>query len=121
MRKWTRWQDWVAVAAGLYAALATMWTAQTAISTPVMIVLGVLLIVAGLWNLSTPKMPAIEWAQIILAALLFISPWVVGYTGLMSTAWTCWIAGGIAVIVTATAIEPSVMAHRHRGGALPSH
>ena len=119
MKKWTRWQDWVAVAAGLYGALATLWTTQTAGSTSLMIIFGVLLIVAGLWNLSAPGQPMVEWAQAILAALLFVSPWLAAYAGTMDAAWSSWIAGGVGVIVTATVIQPTTSAHHRR--IRPSH
>ena len=128
MMKWTRWQDWVAVAAGLYAALSTMWTVQAGNSRTLMIVFGVLLIISGLWNLAAPGMPVVEWAQAILGALLFISPWLGGYATQMGAAWTSWITGGIALIVTLMAIQPSTEAHRHggetrmgHGGGLPAH
>lgn len=99
MKPWTRWQDWVAVAAGLYAALSTIWTPTDGTTTSTMIVLGVLIIIAGLVNLAMPKQASIEWAEAVLGALLFISPWVLAFTGMMGMAWTSWITGGVSIIV----------------------
>lgn len=113
MRKWTRWQDWVAVAAGLYAALATTWTKPAGASVALMIIFGVLLIIAGLWNLASPDMPWLAWVQAIIAALLFISPWIGVYANQAGTAWTSWICGGVGIIVSVWAIQPTMQMHRH--------
>jgi hypothetical protein len=111
MKMWTRWQDWVAVAAGLYAALATMWTAHAGASVALMIVLGVLLVISGLMNLARPGLVAIEWVQGVLGALLFISPWVGQYATATGAAWTSWICGGVAIVVAVLAVQPSTRVH----------
>ncbi|WP_113717335.1 SPW repeat protein [Arthrobacter dokdonensis] len=122
MKKWNRWQDYVAIIAGLYAALSTIWTTQQGSSMVLMIGFGVLLIIAGVWNLMSPGTPAVEWAQAVLGALLFISPWIGGYSGRMGAAWTSWIAGGVALIVAVLAVQPSMRQHTvgHDHG-LPAH
>jgi hypothetical protein len=119
MKKWNRWQDWVAVAVGLITALSPLWTTQMGASTALMVIFGVLLIVSGLINLAMPGMPVVEWAQIVVGLLLFISPWLGGYTAASGAAWTSWIGGAIAVIVTAIAIRPSMEISHHR--MMPSH
>jgi SPW repeat-containing protein len=119
MKKWTRWQDWVAVAAGLYAALSTMWTVQAGASTSLMLVFGVLLIVAGLWNLAAPGLAAMEWIEAVLGALLFISPWIGGYAMQTGAAWTSWICGAIGIIVGLWAVQPATRMHHQR--ITPSH
>jgi hypothetical protein len=111
MKKWTRWQDWVAVTAGLYVALATLWTTPAGASIAIMIVLGVLLIISGLWNLAMPGMVAMEWVQGVLGVLLFISPWVGGYSTATGAAWSSWICGGVAIVVAALALQPSMEMH----------
>lgn len=122
MKRWNRWQDYVAIAAGAYAALATMWTSQTAGATTMMIGAGVLLVVSGVWNLMRPGTPVGEWVQMVLGALLFISPWVAGYSGYMGAAWTSWIAGAVALIAGVLAVQPSMREHTvgHDKG-LPAH
>jgi hypothetical protein len=114
MKKWTRWQDWVAVAAGLFAALSTLWTRQSGASLALMVIFGLLLVASGLVNLAMPGMPAVEWTQVVIAALLFLSPWMGGYTNLTGAAWTSWITGAIAAIVSAAAIRPSREVRTHR-------
>ena len=113
MKKWTRWQDWVAVAAGLYVALSTSWTEPAGASMSLMIVGGILLIVVGLVNLSMPGMPAAEWVQALIALLVIAAPWMGGYYDTMGVAWSSWIPGIVALVVTALAIKPSTVEHSH--------
>ena len=62
MKRWTRWQDWVAVAAGLYAALASIWTIpRTGATISLLIVLGVLMTAAGVWSLAAPGLVSMTW------------------------------------------------------------
>ncbi|TAM68627.1 MAG: hypothetical protein EPN48_11610 [Microbacteriaceae bacterium] len=111
MKKWTRWEDWVAVAAGLYAALATIWTAPAGASIALMLVLGVLLIIPGVWNLAMPGMMRMEWVQGVIGVLLFISPWAGVYFSSTAAAWTSWICGGVAIIVALLALQPTMRTH----------
>jgi len=113
MQRWVRWQDWVAGVAGLYTALATLWTHQTGGSTVLMVVLGLLLVVGAIVNLAAPGRPGIEWAQLVVAVLLFLAPWYGAYATAVGAAWTSWIAGAVAAVVTAVAIKPSTEAHTH--------
>lgn len=119
MKKWTRWEDYVAIVCGLYAALATTWTSQTASSTSLMLVFGILLIASGVLNLSLPGTPWLEYVQCALGVLLFVSPWMGMYTSHTGASWTSWIAGIIAAGVTAAAFKPAMDARHHR--VMPSH
>ena len=111
MKKWTRWQDWVAVAAGLYVALSTIWTAHMGASVALMLVLGVLLVAAGVWSLAMPGLVSMEWIHVALGALLIISPFVGGYASSAGAAWTSWIAGAVALIVGLLAVQPAMRMH----------
>ena len=119
MKKWTRWEDYVAIAAGLYTALSVLWTRQTPTSMTLMLVFGVLLIVTGVLNLAMPGTPWLEYAQAACGVLLFLSPWMGMYTSQVGASWTSWIAGLVAAGVTAAAIKPAMDARHHR--AMPSH
>ena len=111
MKKWTRWQDWVAVVAGLYVALSTLWTAQAGASTSFMLVLGILLVAAGVWSLAMPGLVSMEWIHVVLGALLIISPFVGNYAMSTGAAWTSWIVGAIAVVVGLLAVQPAMRMH----------
>jgi hypothetical protein len=113
MKKWTRWEDWVAIAAGLAVAVSSMFVPAMGASVAIMVTLGVLLVISGLVNLAMPGLVAMEYVQGALGVLLIISPWVGGYADAMTfgAAWMSWICGAIAVVVAALAIRPSMQAH----------
>jgi hypothetical protein len=113
MKRWVRWEDWVAGLAGLYTVLATLWTRQGGGSTVWMIVLGLLLVAAAVVDLAMPGQPGVEWAQLVVAVLLFLAPWFGGYADRTGAAWTSWIAGVIAAVVSALAIKPSMDERSH--------
>lgn len=112
MKKWTRWQDWAVVAVGLYVALSVLWTTQAGTSMPILITLGVLLAAAGVWSLAMPGLVTMEWIHVAIGVLLVISPWVGGYATQTGVAWTSWVAGALAIVVGALAIQPARQAHR---------
>jgi hypothetical protein len=113
MRKWTRWEDWVAVVVGVVVALSTIWMTAMGASVALMLILGILLIASGVVNLARPGMVAMEWVQGALGILLFISPWVGGYSSQPGVAWVSWIGGAVTIIVVALAMQPMVhMPHR---------
>ena len=113
MKKWTRWEDWVAIAAGLAVAVSSMLVPAMGASVAIMVTLGVLLVISGLVNLAMPGLVAMEYVQGALGVLLIISPWVGGYADAMTfgAAWVSWICGAVAVVVAALAIRPSMQAH----------
>ncbi|QGF23038.1 SPW repeat domain-containing protein [Raineyella fluvialis] len=126
MKKWTRWEDYVALAAGLFTVLAALiWATTTPIAMTLMLVFGGLLIVTGILNLSMPGTPWLEYAQCAFGVLLFVSPWVGMYASpatlaFSSATWTSWIAGIIAAVVTAAAFRPAMNA-RHGGRMAHQH
>jgi hypothetical protein len=113
MKKWTRWEDWVAIAAGLAVAVSSMFVPAMGASVAIMVTLGVLLVISGLVNLAMPGLVAMEYVQGALGVLLIISPWIGGYADAMTfgAAWMSWICGAVAVVVAALAIRPSMQAH----------
>ena len=111
MRKWTRWEDWVAVAVGAVAALSGIFMERQGASMVWMVVLGVLLVASGLVNLAMPGLVATEYVQLGLGVLLFIAPWIGGYASAMGPAWVSWIGGAVAAVVAALAIRPAMHTH----------
>lgn len=111
MKKWTRWQDWVAVVVGLYAALSSIWTATSGTATTVLIVLGVLTILAALSNLAQPGVRTTEYVEVAFGILMFISPWVMGFGGMTGVATTAWVVGAITIIVGVWALPSSMKLH----------
>jgi len=110
-RTWTRWQDWAQVVLGVVAALSTIWVDTSTKVLWTMIILGALIAIDGLWSLAAPGVVASEGVEVVLGVLLFIAPWVMGYTALTGASWFSWVIGALAVIVGGTALPVANSAH----------
>ncbi|WP_232663034.1 SPW repeat domain-containing protein [Pseudonocardia sp. TRM90224] len=117
-RTWHRWQDWAALVIGVLTALSPIVVATNAAALWTLIVFGVLLAASGLWSLAAPGSVASEYVHVVLGVLLFISPWVLGYSAFGGASWTSWIAGVLAVVVGAVAVPAATAEHR---GLASSH
>jgi uncharacterized membrane protein HdeD (DUF308 family) len=114
-RAWTRPHDWAEVVIGVAAALSPLWLSTDTTAMWTMVVLGVLIAVDGLVSLAMPGMVYGEGIQIALGVLLFIAPWVMGYTEFNGASWTSWIAGVLTVIAGAAAMPVANAAHHTAG------
>jgi uncharacterized membrane protein HdeD (DUF308 family) len=114
-RPWTRPYDWAEVVLGVVALLSPLWLDTTNAAMWTMIVLGALVALDGLASLAMPGMVYGEGIQIVLGALLFISPWVMGYSDLNGASWTSWVIGALTVIAGAAALPVANAAHRAAG------
>jgi len=112
VRPWTRPHDWAEVVLGVVALLSFLWMDTDNAAMWTMIVLGALVALDGLASLAAPGQVYGEGIQIVLGVLMFISPWVMSYTGLDGIAWSSWIIGGLTVIVGAAALPVAQAAHR---------
>lgn len=115
-RPWMRWQDWVAVVLGGYLILGTLWTATSGAAMAAMIVLGAALVATAVWSLAMPGSLTSEYAHMLVGVLLFISPWVLGYTAFAGASWTSWVVGVLAVIAGVAALPEATAAHRGVAG-----
>lgn len=118
-KAWSRWQDWAEVVVGALVLLSPLVVETTAGAMWTMIVLGALIAVDGLASLANPGMVYGEWFQIALGALLFISPWVMGYSDLSGASWVSWIGGVLTAAAGAMALPLANAAHggrAHGGG-----
>jgi hypothetical protein len=112
MRPWTRLQDWVTLLAGVYTTtsplvLSTIGMTGEGRVVVAMITLGALLVISSIVSLARPNVIAAEWGTTLLGVLLFVSPWVVGYTDLTGAAWTSWLVGVVVVVVSLTVVRAS--------------
>lgn len=100
---WKKALDWLNLILGLWliispwalgaaSALAFTWTA---------VILGVCLAGVSIWALVRARDTTPEWSIIVLGALVFIAPWVLGFYGLMAAAWNAWLVGVAAVVIAA--------------------
>jgi len=114
MRKWTRWQDYVALAAGVMMMLTRLWSDPGAGGSWAMVVLGGLLAATSLWSLYDPGAMTSEYSHVLLGALMFIAPWVFSYTDIRVAAYTSWILGALAVAVGLAALPESRKVHQQQ-------
>lgn len=98
MQKWTRWQAWVALAAGAYAALSPLWTQTNDTATWTMVALGVVTAAIALWSLAMSEDRISEYALMLMGVLFIASPWVMGFERLDDMALTAWIVGAVTVV-----------------------
>jgi hypothetical protein len=113
-----RWQDWVALAAGLYALLSPLWTETDTSATWTMVALGGLLALASAWSIVAPYAVMSEYTHIGLGALLVVSPWVMGFADITAMAWTAWATGVVAIAMGLWALPESRAEH---GRHVPVH
>jgi len=111
---WRRWQDWVALVAGVYAFLSPIWTPTVSKATTTLVILGIVAAVVALVSLAMPGLVALEWATVVIGVLTFISPWVIGFTATTGMAWTAWIVGVVLVVVGLLALPESSRVHGGR-------
>lgn len=112
VRPWTRPYDWAEVVLGVVALLSFLWTDTSDAAMWTMIVLGALVALDGLASLAAPGMVYGEGIQVVLGVLMFISPWVIGYTEFNGISWSSWIIGALTAIVGAAAFPAAQSAHR---------
>jgi SPW repeat len=95
-----RWQDWAAALIGAFVAVAPLVFANSR-SEPAAYaayILGALIFVGGALSLIFPR-AMLQLGHVVLAVLLFFSPWLVGFTTATAMAWTAWIAGVALLVV----------------------
>ena len=114
-RAWTRPHDWAEVVIGVVAALSPLWLSTSSAAMWTMVVLGALIALDGLASLAMPGMVYGESIQIALGVLLFLAPWVMGYTSFNGASWTSWVAGVLTVIAGAAAMPVAQAAHKMAG------
>jgi SPW repeat len=114
MKSWTRWQDWAALVAGLYAALSPIWVNTTHEGGAVasLVILGALLVLTSVVALARPAVAATQWLIALWGVLLFVAPWVITYHALSGAAWTSWIVGAIGVLAGASVSLTGDLVHR---------
>ncbi len=47
----------------------------------------------------------LEWANLVLGAWLFLSPWILGFSGTSAAAWSAWVLGALVVILSGLSIS----------------
>jgi hypothetical protein len=100
MTAWKRWQDWSVVVLGAVMFVTPFVFGETSqtVAASAAYVLGVLLALGGVGNAAMAKAGGFEIVPAILAVILFVSPWILGFTVVTPLAWSAWIAAILVVL-----------------------
>lgn len=103
MKAWACWQEWLNLVAGAWVFVSPwlLGFSQDPASSWSAGVLGVLLVVVALWALAVPSSTWAVWIVGVLGLLAFLSPWVLGFAGVVNPAWSAWIAGAVVTVSAA--------------------
>ncbi|MGN2635764.1 SPW repeat domain-containing protein [Nocardia takedensis] len=108
----SRAQDGLAVVLGVFTALSPLWVDTNTRAMWTLIVLGAVIALAGLAQLTRPAMGAMDYLMALAGVLLFISPWAMDFTAYTGASWTAWIVGVVTVVVAVAAL-PAMSARMH--------
>jgi hypothetical protein len=100
MTAWKRWQDWSVVVLGAIMFVTPFLFGETSqtVAASAAYGLGVLIVLAGLLNAARGQAGGLEIIPAILAVILFVSPWVFGFTAVTALAWSAWIVAILLVV-----------------------
>jgi hypothetical protein len=97
---WRRWQDWATVVVGVLLFITPLVFGATGTATAAWNAYrGVLLVIVGVSSLATPSVRLTERAEVVIGGLVFLAPWVLGFSALTSIDISAWIAGILAVVL----------------------
>ncbi|WP_026126071.1 SPW repeat protein [Nocardiopsis gilva] len=118
MRITGRWEDWVAVVAGVAAATSWVWHGMVGAPMLALYLTGLLTVLAAVMSITRPGLIASEAIMAVLGVFMFLTPWLVGFTDVTAGAWTAWILGFVIAAVGVVDLPMANTAH-HRGS--PTH
>ncbi|WP_330184774.1 SPW repeat protein [Nocardia sp. NBC_01503] len=106
----------VTVILGAVAALSPLWVGHSDKAMWTLVVLGVLIALTGLGLIGDLLGGIADYALVVLGALLFISPWVMGFDSYSGASWTAWVVGALSVVMALSAM-PAVTGRLHLGAS----
>jgi uncharacterized membrane protein HdeD (DUF308 family) len=100
MTAWKRWQDYATMATGVLLFISPFVFGETSQRTAALsaYVLGVLLFLSGILAAAIREGRGVELVPAVLGVVTFVSPWILGFTGVAAIAWAAWILGIVAVL-----------------------
>ncbi len=112
-----RWDDWVALATGAAIAVSWIWHGMFGIGMVLLFLFGLATVFASVLSLTRPGMVSGEAVLVVVGALVFLTPWLVGFADKPAAAWTAWIGGAVIAAMGVVGLPLS----RRRHGALVPH
>ncbi|TDQ54729.1 SPW repeat protein [Actinorugispora endophytica] len=107
-----RWDDWVALAAGVGAAVSWIWHGMFGVGMVAMFLLGLAVMLTAVMSVTRPGMIAGEAVMLALGTLMFCAPWLLGFADRPAAAWTAWVLGALVAAMGAVGLPLSGGAHR---------
>ena len=100
MTAWRRWQDYATMLLGVVLFVAPFVFGDTGQTTAAYTAyaLGVLVFLSGLLSAAMEEAGSVEFIPVVLGVIIFIAPWVLGFTAVTAIAWTAWIVGILTVL-----------------------
>jgi hypothetical protein len=102
-----RWLDWAVIAIGIVVFATPFVFSETSSGNAAYTayVMGGLVGLSGLLAafMATPSR-MVEWFVAMLGVILFVAPWLFGFTAVVATSWVSWLAGLAVVGVSMIAL-----------------
>lgn len=94
-----RWDNWLAVAAGLALAFSWIWHGMQGVSGGALVALGLVVIMTAVISITRPGALSSEAGLLGSGAVAFALPWLLGFTHIPVAAWSAWIIGGVIILL----------------------
>ncbi|MBL1075556.1 SPW repeat protein [Nocardia sp. 2] len=105
-------QDVLTVVLGAVAALSPVWVGHNDDARWSLVVLGAVIALGGLAHLAGYLGGVVDYVVAVAGVLLFISPWVMGFTDYSGASWFAWVVGAVTTLLAVTSL-PQVSSHLH--------
>lgn len=94
------WIGWAAVAVGVCAVVAALTASSTRVGEGFTFGFGAFITFFGLLAILARNCTPDHWGLVVVGLAMFIIPFVGnGYNADLGASWTCWVAGGLAMIL----------------------
>ena len=105
----TQWREWTSVVLGFYLLLVPLLNGDSATALTVLVaeVGGLLVIGAAIRTLMRPGSTMARWTQVVVGALLVLSPVALGFVELTGAAWNAYLVGGAVAALALSTFVPS--------------
>lgn len=110
-----RWQDWLMLVLGVwlfFSPFILQFTSYTAMAAWNSYILGIAVAAFAVIALVAPRMWE-EWTNLVLGAWLVVAPFLLGYSGESTAAWSHVIVGIVIAADAIWAMASSVALHKH--------
>jgi hypothetical protein len=100
MRSSARLIDWAALAVGVVAILTALFVSSTRVGESLAFGFGAFITFFAVLALLVRNRRPDHWGLVVVGLTMFIVPWLGGgFTADPGAAWTCWVAGSLAMIL----------------------